>query len=61
MLKAHRKDVTSLIKGKKGGPRLSFVCKPLLSPSFRQSERQGEGDQGEASTEVEEESREWGC
>ena len=43
MLKAHRKDVTSLIKGKKGGPRLGCVCNlfcPSASGNLKDKERE---------------------
>ena len=44
MLKAHRKDVSSLIKGKKGDPRLCFVfflfsC-PSASGNLKDKERE---------------------
>ena len=44
MLKAHRKDVSSLIKGKKGDPRLCFVfflfsC-PVASGNLKDKERE---------------------
>ena len=56
MLKAHRKDVSSLIKGKKGGPGLCIACNNFMSLSLGKSKRQGEGNQGEVGPKAEEES-----